>query len=241
VVLFGYALGSPRGFKKGGWYHMTIVVRVLLFREFALRMGSSFSRSGTQSALPLICALFAALLASSPVFSSSGFAQSQAPAAPTVKKPAPCASAEHRAFDFWIGTWDVTPAGKDAATAINSISAQHGGCVIREEYETQGGYTGMSMSFYDASGKIWHQTWMGADGTALFIAGGLNARGEMVLSNANWPGYVAGSPINRVTWTPTRNGGIIESVRQHWQSSNDGGERWSTIFDGTYIKRVKSD
>ncbi len=225
---------------------MKNVVRKLVFREFLpTAWACSFSRPGspgsdTRSALPLICALFAALLASSPVFSTSGFAQSSAATPPTAQKPPPpCASADHRAFDFWIGVWDVTPAGKDAPTAINRISAQHGGCVIREEYKTQGGYTGMSMSFYDAVRKNWHQTWMGADGTALFIAGGLNPRGEMVLSNANWPGYVAGSAINRVTWTPTRNGGVVESVRQHWQSSSDGGESWSTIFDGTYVKRTE--
>lgn len=226
---------------------MTKVVRNLVFREFMpSAWASSFSRPGipgsdTRSAQPLFCALFATLLASSPIFSSSAIAQSTPSAAPTAKAPPPpCASADHRAFDFWIGTWDVTPAGKEAPTAINSISAQHGGCVIREEYQTQGGYTGMSMSFYDAARKNWHQTWMGADGTALFIAGGLNDKGEMVLSNANWPGYVEGSPVNRVTWTPNRDGANIVSVRQHWQASEDNGQNWKTVFDGLYVKRTEN-
>ncbi|GAA0464503.1 hypothetical protein GCM10009096_01240 [Parasphingorhabdus litoris] len=111
--------------------------------------------------------------------------------------------------------------------------------MIREEYKTKGGYTGMSMSFYDAQRKIWHQTWMGVDGTALFVAGGLNAKGEMVLSNANWPGYIQGSPINRVTWTPSRDGTEVTSVRQHWQSSKDGGKNWTTVFDGLYVKQAE--
>lgn len=212
---------------------MTNVVRNLVLREsLPTAWASSFSRPGTRSALPLICALFAALVPS-PVS-----AQSAAPAAPAAQKPPPpCATADHRAFDFWIGTWDVTPAGRDAPTAVNRISAQHGGCVIREVYETQGGYTGMSMSFYDAVRKKWHQTWMGLDGTALYIEGGLNDAGEMVLSNANWPGYVAGSQINRVTWTPNKEGEDIVSVRQHWQASKDGGQTWTTVFDGLYGRR----
>lgn len=209
---------------------MIKLVRNLVFWEFLpTAWARSFSWSGnpgsnTRSALPLTCALFAALLAPSLAF------------AQPANSP-PCASADHRAFDFWIGTWDVTAAGKDSSTAINRIGAEHGGCVIREEYSTNGGYSGMSMSFYDAARQMWHQTWMGADGTALFIAGGLNEQGEMVLSNTNWPGYVKGSPINRVTWTPNKDGDNISSIRQHWQSSKDGGQSWMTVFDGLYTKR----
>ncbi len=97
----------------------------------------------------------------------------------------------------------------------------------------------MSMSFYDAARKTWHQTWMGLDGGALFIEGGLNDKGEMVLSNANWPGYVKESPINRITWTPNKDGPNGEiTVRQHWQASKDGGEKWTTVFDGVYRKQA---
>ncbi len=206
---------------------MTNVVRNLVTRKFLpTAWASSFFRPGTQSALPLICALFTALSASSPVLAQS-----------TTQPPLRCSTADHRAFDFWIGTWDVTPAGKESPTGVNRISAQHNGCVIREEYSTQSGYTGMSMSFYDVARKTWHQTWMSSDGGALYIEGGLNERGEMVLSNANWPGYVVGSQINRVTWTPIKNGQNFGSVRQHWQASTDGGKSWQTVFDGLYVKR----
>ena len=114
---------------------------------------------------------------------------------------------------------------------------QHRGCVIREEYATKGGYTGMSMSFYDAAQKKWHQTWMGADGSALIIEGGLDDSGAMVLSNKNTPYYLQGTPINRLTWTPNADG----SVRQHWQASQDDGKTWSDMFDGVYVKRAEFD
>lgn len=161
-------------------------------------------------------------------FSGAALAQQNDPA----ETPPTCSTPAHRAFDFWIGAWDVTPAGRDAPTAVNRINVQHGGCVIREDYTTKGGYTGMSMSLYDRSREMWHQTWMGTDGDVLFIEGGLNDEGAMVLSNQNTPYFVEGSTINRITWTPNKDG----SVRQHWQSSEDG-QLWTTVFDGLYVKR----
>jgi hypothetical protein len=44
-------------------------------------------------------------------------------------------AAEYRAFDFWIGEWNVRSAtGKVAGT--NSIKREIGGCVLHERYET---------------------------------------------------------------------------------------------------------
>jgi hypothetical protein len=191
---------------------------------------SSYSRKGWVRTHPLFGAALATLLVPSPLFAP---VQAQPVVTSAAKPPPACATEDHRAFDFWIGVWDVTAAGKDQAAAVNSISREHGGCVLHEDYATKGGYTGMSMSFYDAAQEKWHQTWMGADGSALFIEGGLNDQGEMVLSNRNTPYYREGMPINRVTWTPNEDG----SVRQHWQASQDGGMTWSTVFDGLYVKK----
>ena len=179
---------------------------------------------------PLLGVVLATLLVPSSLFAP---VQAQQAAAPVAKPSPACASDEHRAFDFWIGVWDVTAAGQDQPTAVNRISREHDGCVIREDYMTKGGYTGMSMSFYDAAWKKWHQTWMGADGSALYIEGGPNELGEMVLSNRNTPYFQEGTAINRITWTPNSDG----SVRQHWQASSDDGASWSTVFDGLYVKQ----
>ena len=191
---------------------------------------SSNPRFGWTRVRPLLGVVLATLLVPSPLLAPVYAQQAATPAAP----PPACATDDHRAFDFWIGVWDVTAAGQDQPSAVNRISRDHAGCVIREDYKTNGGYTGMSMSFYDAARKKWHQTWMGVDGTALYIEGGQNDRGEMVLSNRNTPYYVEGSPINRVTWTPNPDG----SVRQHWQASRDDGASWSTVFDGLYVKQA---
>ena len=153
-------------------------------------------------------------------------------AAPVTPPPA-CASENHAAFDFWVGEWDVTPAGQDAPTAVNIITKVHGGCALFEDYKTQGGYSGMSLSFYDPRKDHWHQTWMGADGGPLFIEGEVNADGAMQLSDKGLVPDQAEGSWSEVVWTPNEDG----SVRQHWRSTTDGGATWTTVFDGLYVKR----
>jgi hypothetical protein len=53
----------------------------------------------------------------------------------------PCTSPAHRAFDFWLGDWQVQrPDGTIAG--INRIEVKHDGCVLREQYTGSGGYSG---------------------------------------------------------------------------------------------------
>jgi len=148
-------------------------------------------------------------------------------------RPAPCATDEHQQFDFWLGRWDVFQAGRTEPSATNIISKLHGGCALFEDYTTIGGYSGMSSSFYDVARATWHQTWIGKDGQPLYLEGGMNNKGQMILSSANWPGHKPGDPIARITWTAGKDG----SVRQFFEVSQDGGEKWSTVFDGKYVKQ----
>jgi hypothetical protein len=153
---------------------------------------------------------------------TSGFAQQQA------KKP--CSSPEYRQFDFWLGVWDVTNTTTGKAGAVNRITSAHGGCVLREDYTTPGGYTGASLNFYDAKGGRWHQTWIDNQGGPLLLTGGLEGK-SMVLSSA--PDVL---PVQRITWTPNPDG----SVRQHWQAAADG-KSWKTAFDGLYTPQKGAD
>lgn len=143
----------------------------------------------------------------------------------------PCTAPEYRAFDFWLGTWDVQAAGSTGPAASNRISSEQGGCVVLEQYQNQG-FTGMSINFYDQVTGKWHQTWMSNSGGAVYLEGGLDERGAMVMTDADLPVSEVSGTTNRVTWTPNEDG----SVRQHWESSSDGGETWATVFDGTYTR-----
>jgi len=143
--------------------------------------------------------------------------------------PPPCASPRHREFDFWIGTWDVTgPSGKFAGT--NRIEPADGGCVLVESWSSAGGgYTGRSLNSVGGDGR-WHQTWVDSSGLRLDLVGGL-VEGRMVLEGDTPATAPGGPPVkNRITWTPQRDG----DVRQHWETSQDGGKTYATAFDGLY-------
>lgn len=142
-----------------------------------------------------------------------------APPSPT---QGPCATPDHRAFDFWVGEWVVyDPQGN--VVGNNTLELQLYGCALHESWQSAGGPTGNghSYSFYDANSGNWHQTWIDASGTALYLEGGWNGT-AMVMTDGP----------NRVTWTPHDDG----SVQQVWETSTDGGETWTTVFDGQYVK-----
>ena len=150
----------------------------------------------------------------------------------TVSAPAkPCATTEHRAFDFWIGEWDVTtPDGKPAGT--NHIESVLGGCALLEHWEGQGGGAGKSLSLYVAADKAWNQTWVDAGGNRIVLIGGLEGA-RMVLRNA-WTTPKGVRMRSELSWTPQPDG----SVRQTWKQSQDDGQTYQTTFDGIYRRRA---
>ena len=157
------------------------------------------------------------------LFGSTAFA-----AAPSAPPPA-CAEPAHRAFDFWLGDWQVhKPDGTLAGR--NRITREYAGCVIHEHYTTEHGYSGESLNIYDASRKVWHQTWVDNTGLLLLLEGGLR-HGAMVLEGQT-TGAEGAIAKQRITWTPNADG----SVRQLWEAANAKGE-WATVFDGKYTHR----
>lgn len=142
----------------------------------------------------------------------------------------PCDTPEHRAFNFWLGDWQVhTPDGKLAGH--NLVETRYHGCVVHEQYTSAGSkFRGESLNIYDASRKVWHQTWVDTSGQLLVLEGGIRD-GKMVLEGetTNTDGTVL---KQRITWTPNADG----SVRQFWESGDKSG-RWTTVFDGLYTHK----
>ncbi|MBI3229601.1 MAG: DUF1579 family protein [Burkholderiales bacterium] len=177
-------------------------------------------------------------LCSAALFSASQLTSAQttptpapAPAAaPAAATSAPCISAEHHAFDFWIGHWDVfKPDGSLAGS--NKIEREYNGCVIHERYTTPHGFAGESLNAYDSARKVWHQTWMDNGGTVLLLDGGIQGNSMVLLGNGQ---DSAGKQIrHRITWTPKADG----NVRQHWESTDEKGN-WTTVFDGLYKRKT---
>jgi len=145
-------------------------------------------------------------------------------------QPAPCSAPEYRQFDFWLGNWTVTEGGKPSGK--NQVSVVLDGCVVFEQWQGELGYAGKSFNRYDAASGQWEQTWVDNHGGVLKLSGGMQD-GKMVLQGEN---EVKGKvSLNRITWTPNADG----SVRQHWETSEDGGGTWTTVFDGLYRKSAE--
>lgn len=147
---------------------------------------------------------------------------------PEKDRPQPCKAAEYRQFDFWIGAWEVRdPDGE--VVGRNTIKPVLGGCALKESWRGVGDSRGYSFNTYDRAAERWHQTWVDANGLLLQLDGGLED-GSMVL-RGEMPSPDDGTVLTRIAWTPKDNG----HVRQHWESSRDGGETWETVFDGLYV------
>ncbi|MDX1661593.1 MAG: hypothetical protein R3326_07365 [Gemmatimonadota bacterium] len=137
-----------------------------------------------------------------------------------------CSSPDHRAFDFWLGEWDVyDPKGEKVGE--NTITVIEDGCALRERWVSSAGNTGRSLNYYDASTGKWYQTWVASSGRPLRLVGG--REGDAMVMGMETPAI-----HHRITWTPNEDG----SVRQHWEISRDGGESWETGFDGEYRPRA---
>ena len=135
--------------------------------------------------------------------------------------PSPCAAAEYHQFDFWVGNWDVFDTGSPVKVAHARIDSILDGCVLREDYQGNDGHRGQSLTIYDMSRKVWHQTWVTNRGELLQIEGNFE-NGEMVLSGTNQKGALV-----RGTWRPLGNRGVREIA----VTSSDSGRSWKPWFD----------
>jgi len=141
-----------------------------------------------------------------------------------LSRPTFCSGPEYRQFDFWIGDWDALEAGKAEVVARTRVDGILDGCVLREDYESEKGLRGQSFSLYDASRRIWHQSWATNRGEMLTIEGRFE-NGEMVLAGAERAADGA-ERLVRGTWKPI-NGGVRETA----VTSLDAGKTWQPWFD----------
>lgn len=140
---------------------------------------------------------------------------------------------EFSQFDFWVGDWRVVdPNGVFQGT--NRIEKTQGGCLLMEHWSGAGGTTGTSMNFYDMNAQEWVQVWV-SPGLQLEIRGGLQGDSMVLAGYVYYVGSGNRRPF-RGTWTPME-GGV---VRQHFEESDDGGQTWTTWFDGRYHRQEPS-
>jgi hypothetical protein len=140
-------------------------------------------------------------------------------------KAAPCAASVHRQFDFWIGDWDTfdTDAPGKPSVARNKVESILGGCVVREDYRQADGMQGESYTIYDATRKVWHQSWVTNRGELLILEG-TKQGSRLVLSGTRRD--EKGEQLLQVSWEPQG-----RDVREIARASRDGGKTWTPLFD----------
>jgi len=144
--------------------------------------------------------------------------------------PSVCSAAAHHQFDFWVGEWTVADQASGQFAGVSHIEQIYGGCVIRENWASEG-FRGGSLNSYWASDKQWHQAWMDSAGAFRHFIGGLDADGRMVMI-AHQPDPSGSGRIRliRLAFTPNKDG----TVRQYSDYSDDDGGHWKFRYDYLY-------
>jgi tetratricopeptide (TPR) repeat protein len=148
------------------------------------------------------------------------------------KNARPCEySDKHRAFDFWIGEWDLfNPQGQQVGS--NSIQKILNGCVIYENWTSaRSGYFGKSFNYFAPSIGKWRQNWVDGAGGIVWYEGEvkdgvMHFTGESISMDGS-------IQLARVTLTPLPDGRVHHVIEQ----SADDGKTWSIYFDGLYVKK----
>ena len=166
------------------------------------------------------------------LLSSAASAQSSLPPIPHPCNTMP----EAKLFDFWIGTWDVTPwqaphPTPQQAMGVNDVHPILEHCVISENWRGSRGGEGKSYNFYDTNTKKWRQIWIADSG------GSLDYSGEYRDGAMRFVGWTLDPKGNRVEQKLTFFNISPDTVRQLFEASTDGGKSWKPTFDGRYVRR----
>lgn len=165
----------------------------------------------------------------------------QAPAAAPAPPPLPrCDRPEHRQFDYWVGEWDVRPAGQPdtAATPLgNVVRLEDDGCVVTEHWTTPR-MTGRSVNLFDRTRGQWHQTWVDSTGGLHEYWGAANADGDLVFHGTT-PVAAADNARQTVRLTFFNLGPDRRAPGRIRQFSEvlDADGRWTTSYDLIYTRR----
>jgi hypothetical protein len=147
-------------------------------------------------------------------------------AAPASPQQPSCSADVHRAFDFWLGEWEVRTAD-GVLVGHNQISRLAGACGITESWNGRGGSVGKSVNMFDPADGQWHQLWVDNGGRVLRLAGAAEDGSMRMTGRGNDT-----SRLHEVTWNRLGDG----RVEQVWRISSDEGESWSTAFEGYYTR-----
>lgn len=137
---------------------------------------------------------------------------------------------DFRAFDFWIGDWDVQPTGRARGPqgASSVIERSLDGCLIIENWDPGAPPRGKSFNTFNRATRQWEQFWVDASGRLVHYFGTFQPDGSLRYETKD-----TGSGVTRMTFEKKG----VNEVRQFGQRSTDGGKTWQMTFDLTYIRK----
>jgi len=138
----------------------------------------------------------------------------------------------YQQFDFWVGEWNVFAVnGQQAGTS--KVERLLDSCVLLENWYSAGGSSGKSFNAYNGAKAKWQQYWVDNSGGVTEYLNGRFENGSMIMETEKIPLPNQSFRIMRMTFTPISK----DKVRQHGESSTDGGQNWKTDFDLEYRRK----
>jgi hypothetical protein len=135
------------------------------------------------------------------------------------------------AFDFWLGSWQVTDAS-DGSTGRNTIRRILAGKVLEERFAFPGPdgktYRGRSHTVH-AEGRGWCQTWVDTTGLYLDFVG--DVKGDVMTLERR--AHVDGTAVvQRMQWMDITS----ESLVWQWMRAPEGSDDWQLLWRLDYVR-----
>ena len=144
---------------------------------------------------------------------------------------APCLhDPRNRAFDFWLGDWDVSDNKSGASVGKSHIELSLDGCLLIENWSGKYGDTGKSFNHLDPESGNWRQYWVASNGSVNTYEGDIQD-GVMHFTGTSRARGVAPASV-RLTFRPHPDG----SVEQIGEAPDTAGG-WTVTYDFIYKKQ----
>lgn len=150
---------------------------------------------------------------------------------PAQTTPCPCCSDAFRAFDFWVGEWEVVDTS-GTVVGENTVEKLENDCLLTEHWRGSSGSTGRSFSYYNYQDSTWNQTWMSNSGRPLVLRGKA-VPGGLTMRSTTQTGRTGNQYFNKITWTANDDG----TVTQKWDVVGADGTLLQVAFLGIYRRK----
>ncbi len=141
-----------------------------------------------------------------------------------------------RAFDFWVGRWNVHWFTKDSVRVdgANLIEKILDGRVLQEHFEdTASGFRGTSISVFSTADSTWRQAWADNAGGYFNFIGEIGGDTRIFRTRRNSAGV--DSVVQRMRFYDI----AADSFTWDWEATRDAGATWNLLWR-IYYERAEA-